>query len=61
MLNRLGNGVLHAISGVLGSVRDALEKLIELPRNIKQALLLALDMVFVSAAMWSAVALRHGS
>lgn len=61
MLNRLGNGVLQAISGVLGSLRDALEKLIELPRNIKQALLLGLDMVFVSAAMWSAVALRHGS
>lgn len=60
MLNRLGHVVLRAISGVLGSVRDALEKLIELPRNIKQALLLGLDMLFVSAAMWAAVAIRHG-
>ncbi len=38
----------------------ALEKLIQLPRNIKQALLLSLDMVFVCAAIWSAIALRHG-
>tara|TARA_R100000900_G_scaffold28857_1_gene22708 strand:+ start:52444 stop:54483 length:2040 start_codon:yes stop_codon:yes gene_type:complete len=60
LLNRLGHIVLQAISGVLGSVRDALEKLIELPRNIKQALLLGLDMLFVSAAMWAAVAIRHG-
>lgn len=61
MLNRLGDGVLQAISRVMGTVRDALEKLVELPRNIKQALLLALDMVFVSAAMWGAVILRHGN
>ncbi len=60
MLNRLGDGVLQAISRVMGTVRDALEKLVELPRNIKQALLLALDMVFVSAAMWGAVVLRYG-
>lgn len=61
MLNRLGDGVLQAISRMMGTVRDALEKLIELPRNIKQALLLALDMVFVSAAMWGAVVLRSGN
>ncbi len=41
-------------------MRDASEKLIELPRNIKQFLLLVLDMTFVSLAMWSAVALRVG-
>lgn len=61
MLNRLGHCVLQAISRMVGTVRDALEKLIELPRNIKQALLLALDMVFVSAAMWGAVVLRYGN
>lgn len=61
MLNRLGDGVLQAISRMMGTVRDALEKLVELPRNIKQALLLALDMAFVSAAMWGAVILRYGN
>jgi FlaA1/EpsC-like NDP-sugar epimerase len=61
LLNRLGDGVLQAISRMMGTVRDALGKLIELPRNIKQALLLALDMVFVSAAMWGAVVLRYGN
>ena len=58
MLNRLGDAVPQAISRIMGSARDVLGKLIELPRNIKQALLLALDMVFVTAAMWVAVALR---
>ncbi|WP_232059256.1 nucleoside-diphosphate sugar epimerase/dehydratase [Kineobactrum salinum] len=53
--------MLQAISGVLGSLRDALGKLVELPRNIKQALLLVLDMVFVIAAIWAAVALRQGT
>ena len=61
MLNRLGDGVLQAISRMMGTVRDAVEKLVELPRNIKQAPLLALDMVFVSAAMWGAVILRYGN
>jgi len=61
LLNRLGDIVMQAISRITGSVRDALGKLIELPRNIKQSLLLALDMVFVSAAMWGAVALRSGN
>ncbi|MBN7798943.1 polysaccharide biosynthesis protein [Parahaliea mediterranea] len=41
-------------------MRDGLEKLIELPRNIKQAFLLSIDMVFVAAAMWAAVAIRWG-
>lgn len=59
MLNRLGHAVLQAASGLLGSVRESLAKLVELPRNIKQVLLLGLDMLFVTAAMWSAVAFRH--
>lgn len=50
----------NTIGGILRSGVVALEKLIELPRNIKQALLLSLDMIFVNAAMWSAIALRHG-
>ena len=37
----------------------AVEKMIELPRNIKQALLLILDITFVGTAMWSARALRY--
>ncbi len=55
-----GQYLLQAASGVLGSMRDGLEKLIELPRNIKQAFLLLVDMVFVSLAMWAAVAFRFG-
>ena len=34
--------------------------MVQLPRNIKQACLLVLDMVFVAAAMWLAVAIRWG-
>jgi FlaA1/EpsC-like NDP-sugar epimerase len=48
------------VGGFYTSVMLALEKLLELPRNIKQAFLLALDMAFVSAAMWCAIALRLG-
>jgi len=57
---RRANLVSRAASGLIDTLRDALEKMIELPRNIKQACLLSLDMVFVSTAMWAAVAFRHG-
>ncbi len=60
MRYRLASYALQVLSGTLGSVRDGLEKLIELPRNIKQAFLLLLDMVFVSIAIWAAVAFRMG-
>jgi FlaA1/EpsC-like NDP-sugar epimerase len=46
--------------GFIGTIRDILQKAVELPRNIKQTCLLSLDMVYVTAAMWSAVALRFG-
>ena len=60
-LFKVTSGVLsRSVSGVTGALKDIFEKLIELPRNIKQACLLSLDMVFVTAAMWSAVALRYG-
>ena len=52
--------VRRTFGGIARSAVVALEKLIELPRNIKQALLLFLDMSFVGAAMWSAIALRYG-
>ena len=52
-MNRTFGRLLH-------SVLLALEKLIELPRNIKQTLLLVLDMVFVGVGIWSAIALRYG-
>ena len=50
----------RTLGGVFRTAVVALEKLVELPRNIKQALLLSLDMVFVNATMWGAIALRHG-
>ena len=46
--------------GVVESLAAALERLVELPRNIKQAVLVLLDMAFTSLAMWSAIALRLG-
>lgn len=42
------------------SLVEASERLVQLPRNIKQSFLLCLDMVFVSTAMYSAIALRLG-
>ncbi len=60
MLNYLGKFVTRSLSTLVGGVRDGLEKLIELPRNIKQACLLGLDMSFVALAMWAAVAFRFG-
>ena len=50
----------RAVSGFKGGARDVVEKLVELPRNIKQACLLCVDMVFVSLSMWAAVAFRYG-
>ena len=47
------------IGGIVSSAVVAVEKMIELPRNIKQAFLLVLDMSFVGAAIWSARALRY--
>ena len=60
MLNREAGFVSRRMSLLAGTLRDALEKLVELPRNIKQACLLCLDMVFVAGAMWAAVAFRYG-
>jgi len=50
----------QTLGGLLRSAVVALEKLVELPRNIKQAFLLLLDMLFVSVAMYAAIALRYG-
>ncbi len=60
MLNRPGNFMTRSVVGFVGSLRDILQKAVELPRNIKQACLFSLDMVYVTAAMWLAVALRYG-
>ncbi len=49
----------RTVNGVVDSSVVALEKMIELPRNIKQALLLLLDIGFVATALWSARALRY--
>lgn len=42
------------------SLRELVEKGVELPRNIKQACLLTLDMLYVAVAMYGAIALRYG-
>jgi FlaA1/EpsC-like NDP-sugar epimerase len=60
LINRIGILAARYASTITGSLVEALEKLVELPRNIKQAFLLLLDMLFVTAAMWSAVGLRLG-
>ena len=60
MLNRVGRFTLSSVSRPIRACRDAVGKLVLLPRNIKQACLLALDMAFVTVAMWSAVAFRYG-
>ncbi len=52
--------VTRVLSGLAGAAKDVLEKLVELPRNIKQACLLTLDMAFVSLSMWGAIAFRYG-
>ena len=53
--------LLRTLSGSLvETLVTALERLVELPRNIKQAFLLLLDMAFIALAMWSAIALRLG-
>jgi FlaA1/EpsC-like NDP-sugar epimerase len=57
---RPDNFLSRSVVSCIGSCRDVLQKLLELPRNIKQACLLSLDMLFVTVAMWSAVALRYG-
>jgi FlaA1/EpsC-like NDP-sugar epimerase len=58
--NRPSNFVLRSGVSVLASCRELLQKVVELPRNIKQAGLLFLDMVYVTGAMWMAVAMRYG-
>lgn len=55
-----GNILLGTVVDIIGSVRGILQKVVELPRNVKQACLLFLDLLYVTAAMWSAVALRYG-
>lgn len=60
MLNRLGRFTASSVSGPVRACRDAGAKLVMLPRNIKQACLLGLDMIFVTGAMWAAVAFRWG-
>ncbi|MCR9103779.1 MAG: polysaccharide biosynthesis protein [Gammaproteobacteria bacterium] len=52
--------LLRCVANCRNTLRDLIEKVVELPRNIKQACLLSLDMVYVAAAMWGAIALRWG-
>jgi FlaA1/EpsC-like NDP-sugar epimerase len=59
-LRSVGKLARKTFGDFFSSAMLALEKLLELPRNIKQAFLLALDMVFVTAAMWFSVVWRLG-
>ncbi|MEZ7996549.1 MAG: hypothetical protein QMC41_01550, partial [Halioglobus sp.] len=52
--------VLRWLVSAIRGCRDILHKAIELPRNIKQAFLLILDMAYVAGAMWAAVAVPWG-
>ena len=52
--------VLSSLKVVAQRCQGVLHKAVELPRNIKQACLLFLDMVYVAAAMWASVALPWG-
>ncbi len=61
LLESIGNFVTRSVSSLGWSIREAAGKVIELPRNIKQTCLLAMDMVFVTASMWAAVALKLGN
>jgi len=49
------------VSSVVQTASDVLGKLLELPRNTKQALLLGLDVVFMLGSMWAGLAIRLGT
>ncbi len=60
MLKKAAMRVLQAGADTWRSLREATERLVELPRNIKQAMVLLADMCFVAASMWVAVAYPAG-
>lgn len=60
MPSRQDTFLSRSLVSFVDGMRDVLEKVVELPRNIKQACLLSLDMVYVAAAMWAAVIFRYG-
>ncbi|MCB1843370.1 MAG: polysaccharide biosynthesis protein, partial [Halioglobus sp.] len=53
----IGSRVATAFKGL---VRLIPEKVLDMPRNVKQVFLLSLDMLYVAGAMFGAVALRWG-
>ncbi|HKK22438.1 MAG TPA: nucleoside-diphosphate sugar epimerase/dehydratase, partial [Pseudohaliea sp.] len=52
--------MLQALSCRWAALRAATDRLIQVPRNIKQGLVLLVDMVFVAASLWLAVAYPFG-
>ena len=60
MVKKAAMRVLQAGADTWRSLREATERLVELPRNIKQAMVLLADMCFVAASMWVAVAYPAG-
>lgn len=60
MPSRQDSFLSRSLVSFVDGCRDVLEKVVELPRNIKQACLLSLDMVYVAGAMWAAIVFRYG-
>ncbi|MEQ8516120.1 MAG: nucleoside-diphosphate sugar epimerase/dehydratase [Chromatocurvus sp.] len=60
MVKKAAMRLLQAGASTWRGVREATEKLVELPRNIKQAVVLLIDMCFVAGAMCVAVAYPSG-
>lgn len=60
MVKKAAVRISQAGASVWHAVRDASGKLVELPRNIKQAVVLLIDMCFVAGAMWVAVVYPSG-
>jgi len=60
LLNRPGNLVSRPFAAVNSALRVIPEKVLDMPRNIKQACLVCLDMIYVVIAMGGAIALRWG-
>lgn len=61
VLGKLTSSLWAPIRGAFAYLITALEKMLQLPRNIKQTCLLLLDMAFVCIALYGAVALRLGT
>ena len=60
MVKQAAVNMLQALSCRWAALRAATDRLIQVPRNIKQGLVLLVDMVFVASSLWLAVAYPFG-